>query len=305
MVLILFHRSFHTSSLDYQGWQPIDEFRHGKGSQVTLLTVQSLLNLHLSPRDDPVFPAMSPILVYPEENVYFFNNERPASVLACVDRASICDESGNHCWNAEDSPPGEFGLTSQIEQDGYYMLQIALSRSTIYDSIAYQGGDALDVKTKLNGFFSLPLAIEQWKVEARNLFAASLARIQIDLRDHIRGNAAGQPGFGNYTDPAHRGMCKMYRFHGTGYTNFMVWPSVSLLLGSFLIFVLSFKKDMREEIDGKQVVKRRFWVEVIIVYVCRFIVYLAITIHEHFFGMLTMAKESLKPVQLYLAQIHR
>jgi hypothetical protein len=74
-----------------------------------------------------------------------------------------------------------------------------------------RGGSALDANSKVplsrDLPISIPLAVDQWKVEARALFETSLARIQIDLKDHVRGAAANVNGFANHIDSAFTNVC--------------------------------------------------------------------------------------------------
>lgn len=223
-------------------------------------------------RDDPIFPARRPLLI--GGDITYVNDDPISTVLACTDKTTMCDASGSTCWDPVYDPPPEHTLPGRLEKDGYFMMQVALLRSRLCHSIKFRGGNALDAQTKINVYTSLPLATEQWKVEARNLFAASLARVQIDLRDYARGNAAKEPGFTDYMDPEFKGMCKMYKFRGLGYTNLSVWPFTSLLLGSILIFLMSFKGNVTKEINGENVVKRKFVVEILLLQVCRCCVFL-------------------------------
>ena len=102
---------------------------------------------------------------------------------------------------------------------------------------------------------SLPLAAEQWKVEAQNLFATSLARIEISLSDHVRGSAAKEPGYVNVLKPEHAGMCGQLKFKGVGWTNVSVWGFMVAMLGCLVVFILAFRVKIpssaaEDEVDG-------------------------------------------------------
>ena len=86
-------------------------------------------------------------------------------------------------------------------------------------------------RTLVRGWESLPLAKEQWKVEARQLFETSLARIQIDARNIAQGTAASYPGLQKLdADPA---VCDdTFLFLSQGWQNVNVTGSI-WISGSF------------------------------------------------------------------------
>ncbi len=108
-----------------------------------------------------------------------------------------------------------------------------------------RGGSALDANSKVPFSLSLPVSIplasDQWKVEARSLFKTSLARIQIDLKDHMRGAAANQYGFANHIDSAFTDMCASYKFRAVGWRNVNAWAFRLLLLLVVCVYFLSFE----------------------------------------------------------------
>jgi hypothetical protein len=102
----------------------------------------------LTPRDDPVFPAKLQA-DFPSHDPVFFNNDTKATALACVDRLTICDPDGKHCWHGIDEIPKDRGgeaLQSHIEKTGYYMLDIATWKSSICNAISLRGGSALEAQ---------------------------------------------------------------------------------------------------------------------------------------------------------------
>lgn len=70
----------------------------------------------------------------------------------------------------------------------------ALLWCNIYDIFNYRLGNGLAAQKLVHGLESLPIAREQWKVEVKQLFETSLARIQIDARNIAQGTAASFPG---------------------------------------------------------------------------------------------------------------
>jgi hypothetical protein len=268
------HRTFcRVAANGPWGWQPIPEFMPQTNTFITLMLTASQRNFHPEYRSDPIFPAKE--LHFISGDFYWMNNDLVATVLACTDHTSICTAAGDVCWDISDDPVEE--LQDQVEKNGLYMLQIALRLSSICHSILLRGGAALDASTKLFVYNSLPLAAEQWKVEAQNLFATSLARIQISLRDHVRGSAAKEPGYVNLLKPEYAGMCGQYKFKSVGWTNVSVWGFVVAMFGSLVVFVLAFRIEIPfsaagDEVDGmgQEMVKRdRLVIEILGIWVWR------------------------------------
>lgn len=241
-------------------WTPLPAFLPEKYDTTTLLLIQSQNNYHSSLRHDPIFPAESeidpPPLTY---RPLYYNKDPIATILACVDTVSVCSADGSTCWADINHPTKD--LSSHVEKTGYYMLDIALMRSNVCNSIHLRGGSALDAHSKLPSNLSLPislpLATEQWKVEARKLFEGSLARIQIDLRDYIRGAAANQRGFANHLDSAYEDMCRTYKFHTVGWKNVNLWALRLLLVLVLTVYLLSFETNRFSE--EKETIAESIW----------------------------------------------
>lgn len=223
-------------------WEPIPAFSAPQYDITTLLLIQSQNNYHRSISTDPIFPATSPL--DPPRSIPLYVNDDPiATVLACVDQVSVCTHDGTTCWTDLNHPIQE--INSHLEKTGYYMLNIALMHSNVCNGIYLRGGSALDAESKmptsLDLPISIPLAPDQWKVEARALFKSSLARIQIDLKDHMRSAAANENGYANHIDSAFSDMCANYKFRAVGWRNVNAW-AFRLLLGLVVcVYVLSFE----------------------------------------------------------------
>jgi hypothetical protein len=196
-----------------------------------------------------------PIRSYP----LFYNDDPVATALACVDSISVCHANEELCWNNINNPINE--LPSHIEKTGYYMLDMALTRSNICNSILLLGGSALDAQSKMQANLSvplsLPLAPEQWKVEVRSLFKASLARIQIDLRDYMRGAAANEVGFENHTDSGYTEMCGAYKFRTVGWRNINAWAFWLLIILIVIVYFLSW--ELGESSEEQKTVAEWIW----------------------------------------------
>jgi len=175
-----------------------------------------------------------------------------------VDTTKICDASGSFCHENNFSQYPD--LPTHDENITYYMLSISLVKSTIFHAIQLLGGRALVAEDKLQRRVSLPLEEEQWKVEAENLFQASLARIQFQLKDHILGAAATNPDYTNRSLAGMHDMCDMYKFRGQGWKNVSMWGMLILNLLVAVVYCLGFEVQgfpmfphrCDEEFEGRQ-----------------------------------------------------
>lgn len=119
------------------------------------------------------------------------------------------------------------------------MLFISLMKSTTFDAIILLGSRALVAEAKLEKQISLPLAEEQWKIEAQNLFEMTLVRPFITLRDYMRGRQAGDPEYSDRTLAGMQGMCQAYKFRGRGWRNVSVWGIILIVLIVAVIYTLT------------------------------------------------------------------
>ena len=167
-----------------------------------------------APRTDPIFPAPDRITVpriptifpqaempsrgYKHFDCAYHTKSTEAAVLGCVDHTEICDAALDSCQELEPLPyapdRGAYGRFMKEQAPvseatlAYTLLALALSRSSI--CISLLAPRPLEAQSKIQGFVAVGLAEEQWKAEARRLFQASLAHIQIATlniaRDTIR-----------------------------------------------------------------------------------------------------------------------
>jgi len=84
-----------------------------------------------------------------------------------------------------------------------------------------------------------------------------LARIQIDLRDQIRGAAANVNGYANKIDSAYVDMCSSYKFRTVGWTNVNVWALRLLILLVLCVYGLSFETTWFSE--EKELIAESMW----------------------------------------------
>ncbi|PVH74852.1 hypothetical protein DL98DRAFT_603068 [Cadophora sp. DSE1049] len=251
---------FYKRNASSHTWQPSSEFKPLNHDTITLLLIQSQMNLHTAPSRDPIFPAERKFLPSHEDPPLYFNADPIATALACVDTTEICTTDGKICYPDPVHPNPE--LDGHDEEVGYYMLFISLLESSTFDAIQLLGGRALVASSKLERQVSLPLAEEQWKDEVENLFEATLARPQIALRDYIRGRAAHDPEYGDRRLAGMGDMCRTYKFPGRGWKSVSVWGIILIVFIAVVIFVLtrdvpsawaeSTKSEEVQELDGAE-----------------------------------------------------
>jgi len=199
-------------------WAPIPALEPPSGSTTTILFINSGKILYPLQRDDPIFPAMSPITI-PIGGTYFINERGHAGVIACIDRTEFRDPTKKTHWTsvfqAEDPTTDD-----AQSKGGFWLLMNSLVYSNIYQSISTRSADALDAQKHLANKYSFPLPAEQWKVEVKQLFKTSLARIQIQARDIARGAAAHREGYYKIDLDLDANMCdNTYLFNSEGYQN--------------------------------------------------------------------------------------
>jgi hypothetical protein len=86
---------------------------------------------------------------------------------------------------------------------------------------------------------SMPLAREQWKVEARRLFNISLAMMQGRTYDIARGRDADKPGARNAFGEVNQPICSMVIISTIGWTNVSLFWLVMLPTSAFLLWFTS------------------------------------------------------------------
>ena len=139
------------------------------------------------------------------------------------------------CWSMKSPLPADDPNTGS-----YWLMKWSLENSNTYESIKWRLGSALLAQESVSQLVSVPLPDNQWEVEASQLFATSLARIQYDAWGIARGEGRGQPGYIEVTPDEGRGkLCSLYKFKSTGYTNVNLIGLIGLPLIALVIFILS------------------------------------------------------------------
>jgi hypothetical protein len=155
-------------------------------------------HLHVFERDDPIFPAHNPFLAPIGRgtlSTFWYNNSTRAGILGCADSYQICaDPRGSLCWDQTNSSQALYHFSGNIQrQRAMYLVTAALEDYHLWSTINYRRGTALNATSQIQRFIGIRLAEEQWKVEVENIFAASLAGMQIRTFDYARGTYANHP----------------------------------------------------------------------------------------------------------------
>ncbi|MCJ1454649.1 hypothetical protein MMC28_005002 [Mycoblastus sanguinarius] len=181
---------------------------------------------HVKPSFDPIFPATEPRYFEDDRDPYYYNNDHRARNLACVDTTEVCSPDGKTCWSMTTPVPPDIP-----SPPAYWLTKWSLENSNIYDSLKWRLGTALLAQESISQSISQPLAHDQWQLEAAQLFATSLARIQYDAWGIATGEDRERPGYVEVTPDEARGrLCRLYKFKSPDYTNINLAAFVGLPL---------------------------------------------------------------------------
>jgi hypothetical protein len=200
--------------------------------------------------DDPIFEARfkaEAIVPDPQADQVWWiagpTNDSPR-VLACVDEFKWRDRRLSEDWIDLSSPATRI---RNAQSDRWRLLPLSLDVSTIWDVVSFRLAAALNASslTPPNGFFGL-IAEDQWKIEARQLFEASLARAQFETRNMALGLYAGFPNYvkSNMSEEICR---ETYLVDAPGYTNVYAAPWLAIFVISLIIIVATFPTGTRED----------------------------------------------------------
>lgn len=207
-------------------------------------------------RDDQMFPAMHE--QRGRQSGRYSNEADPPGLLGCVDNAFICDPDLDQCTNWPKQTPnlarkisdpisGEFDGVLTEADHARVLLSSAIFES--FEGMVDGIGENLEAKSHCEGAFCYGLPREQWKVEARQMFETSLARIQNRVLDIVRGVEVDNVGNYSVEDyyildtywntvaplttndipPNLRQICHMGKFTSIGWRNVSVWGLIGLL----------------------------------------------------------------------------
>lgn len=196
-------------------------------------------------RDDPIFPAMKEIKLPGYERTRWVSMDFSARALACVDRRSWRNKALGETWHSLDDEPSNI-LNDRTRRNIEYLV-VALLTSSIDDTVSLIGAAGLNVTGSIFQYRALPLPKEQWKVEAANLFNASLARLQVNTRDLARGARASYQGF--VKQPGSEAFVKdTYLFNAVGKTNVAATPYLIVLVVGLLILLLAWPCNAEDDV---------------------------------------------------------
>ena len=197
----------------------------------------------------------------------YVDNDSSPGILGCVDNTSICDLWSEVCWNILANRPEEFrsyldfyrmqfGSTKLIGPNNgllpahYNVLDplgildkptaarrteaelayVLLANSLTYSTACFKFfvWTTFDLREKCGAsILCTEIPLDQWKAEARSAFETSLAQIQFNVLDFVRGRK-WMEDFGG-VPPRYRGLCKMGKFHSVGWRNVSFWGLLGLL----------------------------------------------------------------------------
>jgi hypothetical protein len=219
----------------YSTFDALPEFRAGNKTVTIMFISTAGTHLHVFERDDPIFPAHNAVLLHINPgtySVFWYNNSTRAGVLGCTDSYKICaDPQGSLCWDQSSNYTQAFHhFRHDIQrQRALYLVLISLIDSNAWNLINYRRSAALNATSEIKRVIGIRLAEEQWKVEAENFFAASLAGMQIRTYDYAVGTYAHYPNMIDLTPawlsdkssdvPAAVEVAKLFKFRLGTYTN--------------------------------------------------------------------------------------
>ena len=234
-VLIVSSTYFSSLYPESDYWQPIPELRTSTNSTLTIIFVSSMHLYHVKPSFDPIFPANEPRYFEGFREPFYYNADPRARALACVDTSELCSPDGTTCWSMTSPLPPNIQSSP-----AYWLMKWSLENSNTYDSIKWRLGTALLAQESVSQSVSNPLSPFQWQLEANQLFATSLARVQYDAWKIATGEDCERPGYVEVTpDEAKGRLCRLYKFKSSDYTNINLAAFVGLPLLAITSFILS------------------------------------------------------------------
>ena len=213
-------------------------------------------------REDPVFPATSPVVGPDNITFAYANHDSSPTVVGCVDTAYLC-----YLGSCLSYPPGtmipydgdrdpELGtrVGTRVPYDRITdaMLATILLTKALWSNDRFEyRWDVLSscasrtyqsaLSDRCNG-----LPLDQWKAEARRWFETSLARIQFNVLAISRGIDNERDFCTQPIPPQLRGLCSMTKFKSVGWRNVSVWGLFGLLFFSAGVSLASVKTETEE-----------------------------------------------------------
>lgn len=253
MEVAAFINSTDDSSLDKSSsFHPIEHLRKAYSS--TILTFLVKRSKYLSPVLDPWFHAENHqvlnLSITASQSrlidVYTAKNN-PVSVLGCLERVEFCNPSDSErpCKLI----PVTHHLGKYIDDLGFNERQKGvahrvfrgLTRSELAQTIYSLGSQGLLASSTIENILPSPaLAKDQWKLEVRNWFGASLAGLQLLAIQDIAGY--GSSDFNQYVSAysdRDEWMCDNQVVHRSDFASFSVLGLCIILFVGFFIVAVS------------------------------------------------------------------
>ena len=216
-------------------WLPIPELKQPIDSTLTIMFISSMHVYHMKRSSDPIFFADEPRYFEGLRDPLYYNSDPRARALACIDKSEVCSPDGSVCRSMTAPAPAKIS-----SPHAYWLMKWSLENSNIYDSIKWRLGTALLAQESVSQSVSIPLPSNQWQLEASQLFATSLARIQYDALSIATGEGHERPEYVEVTPDDARGhLCGIYKFRTLEYTNINLVAFIGLIVLAIAIFVLS------------------------------------------------------------------
>ena len=238
-------------------------------SYVTIFEIYTVGVEYEEIRDEPIFKALQPVnrpisrALQLARSTPFTNNETSPGLLGCVENISICDVDLKRCWNYVDSEPRDPRYKDRSIWDRMPRpfddtrpkpdLARALLYSSLKDSfVGFPYEYDLEAISHCrdgvycHNFVRNKLPRNQWRVEARQIFETSLATMQYNVLDIIRGDIKFWEVEYDIVPENYQGMCKMGKFKSTGWRNVSFWGLFGVLFLAAAIGLASVKNEKEE-----------------------------------------------------------
>ena len=210
-----------------------------------MLNIVSSQVLYESPREDPIFPASVPI-AQPRGETFYASKFRLGRILGCVDHREVCklDRGILDCWESQ----GDLPVPQQPQYDfkspnvsvsqhdkAELLLHIALSASYIYANTI----SGFEARSHMTGLLVQRLPPDQWKVEVKRWFEASLAHMQVSVLDTVSPLTRNGSEHHSVLPANYHDICYMVKLRMVGWRNVNVWGMVGLLVLAVVIGLMS------------------------------------------------------------------